>query len=319
MPGPSLWPLAFVALVPWAVATMRARTRRLAFAVDVLAGLCFFAPTMLWLARITAAAFLPVVLLAPLFFALAGFLYRRLRRAMPAAAALPLAWSTSELARAYSPPGGFPWDLLGHAAAGWLDLAGVASIGGALLVSAVLALANGAIVDAIARAAAPQTRRGAWMPIAAGALVVATAAVAGGWLRRDVGPLREGPTFVGLQPNVPQKLKDSGTDWDFIANRELHLAVEASRKQPDVVVLPETMFPEGIVGDGIDGEFRISRMQGLRSAQAYRERARSALDDFRAAIGRRAWFLTGVILLDHWPGGPADAVRMRNSAILYDS
>lgn len=312
MPGPGIWPLAFVALVPWTFATERARSRLGALAVDYVLGVCFLVPTVIWLARITLAAFLPVVVIVPLFFALGGALYRRLRRALPAWAALPPAWTACELARGYCPPGGFPWDFLGHAAAGWLDLAGVASVGGALLVSAVFAFANGAVRDALGRLGT----KTAWRPLAAAAAVVAVSAGAGAWLRRDVGPLREGPLFACLQPNIPQDLKDSSTGWRTVLIELLRLSEEAAKHDPDVVAIPETMLPTQ-VDEGVLGAVRFRGSKSADPADVYREDERATVRGFRDWLGPKPWLLAGVLLLAR-ADSDDDLVRPINAALLYD-
>ncbi|HKD99902.1 MAG TPA: apolipoprotein N-acyltransferase [Planctomycetota bacterium] len=300
MPGPSAWPLAFVALAPWAWAT-----RRGGFRVDYLTGLGFFAPTVFFLARITWAAYLPTVVLAPLFVALAGWVYRSLRGAMPSALALPLAWITGEAARSYFLPARFPWDLLGYAAAGWLDLAGLASLGGPLLLSAVFAASNGAIADA--------WDRRTWRPVVLAALALAPLVLVGGWLRRAVGELAPGPMVACVQPNVPQELKSLGVPWSQVSKDIQRLAGEGARAGADVVVLPETMFLPFVASDDAPPGATLTRPyleRPLGLPEIDREERRG-IAELRQAIGPKPWLVVGALGLD-------PRMRLQNSALLYD-
>lgn len=308
MPGLGLWPLAFVALVPWAVATERAVGRGSRFLADYAFGVVFFGARVLFLSRITWIAYVPVVLVAPLFIALSGLLYRRLRRSWPASLSLPLAWLAGEALRSVW-PFLFPWDLLGYAAAGWLDLAGLASLGGPWIVTFLVASVNGAFVDLVRR-----TPRAAILAAATG-VALALGALFGGFLRRDVGPLEPGPLFACVQPNFEQSLKeDLQPQFATVVERLLRNAKEGAEQGADVVVLPETMFPASVVRGA---EPSAIVFPGLR-AKDLQQDERQVLRVFRDVLGPRPWLLTGAILYDR-ESEASSRLRPRNSALLFDS
>jgi apolipoprotein N-acyltransferase len=307
MPGVGCFPLAFVALVPWAIATERAEGKLARFATDFALGLVYFGVRTIWLGRILWIDYIPVLIAPPLFFVLAGFLYRRLRRRLPAAAALPSAWLAAEVLRSIRPII-FPWDLLGYAAAGWLDLAGLAAIAGPFGLTVLLGFTNGAVVDAIRTRGA--RRR---IAIAAPLVVVSAGALAGGWLRRDVGPLVEGPLFGCVQPNIPQSMKQGAVPgFETVLRKLFSLTKEAGQKGADVVVIPETMFPADILrGATPNANF------GGHQVSEYLESEKLMLERFRRLIGPRPWLITGAMLYDRTSPGD-EALRLRNSALLFD-
>jgi len=313
VPGPGLWPLAFCALVPWAVATERAASRVGRIAADYLCGMVFFVPTVWWLSRITLAAFIPVAILAPIFVCFAGWMYRRLRTTLPAALALPAAWTASELVRSL-PPFPFPWAWLGYDAAGWLDLAGLASLGGPLLLSFLFAASSGALVDALAGGRkAPR-----FVPAVAVAVVLAAGVFAGGALRRAVGPVAEGPRIACLQPNIPQSLKDNPVSLEELEGRLFRLARQAATAEPDLVVIPETMLPPWIARDLAPDVNLLPSDEAMPYLVREAQRdERAFLARLRRSLGRKPWLLSGVFL--YGPGADPKSARPRNSAILYDA
>ncbi len=312
-PGPGPWPLAFVALVPWAIATRHADSSRARFAVDWICGAFFFVPTVIWLARIALAAFLPVAICAPLFVCLAGWIYRRLAGVLPSAVALPLAWLAGEVARGL-PPQQFPWALLGYDVAPWLDLAGLAALGGPYLLTFLVASCSGAIVDLLGLGGAPRRR----LPLLVVALAVAGGALLGARLRRDVGPLAEGPLVACVQPNIPQDLKDAGRPTlQDVSRTILRLVANGAEAGAELVVIPETLLPPWLarnlppdailIGAGSPSPLtaELARLDERDFLQILRERTRSA------------WLATGALLFDrHAPGDPRP--RPRNSALLFD-
>lgn len=309
MPGPGFWPLAFVGLTPWAFANELPGRRRDAFAADYAWGVVFFGFTVFWLWRITWIAFLPVLLLAPLFVVAAGFLYRRLRRRVPARFALPLAWLAGELVRS-SYPFRFPWGLYGSAGAAWLDLAGLAAAGGPWILTVFFAFTSGALLDLV------QLRGRARMLLAVVlAGTVAAAPLAGRALRQQGVGSVEGPLLACVQPNIPQAVKDAPSiSWDDFVRRILTGVQQAARGNPDLVLLPETIFPAEIVR-GADPAMRLFDGRAVRE---HLEDEREALAVVRRLLGPKPWLLTGVKL--HERTDPSsDRLRMFNSALLFDA
>lgn len=310
MPGPGWWWFAFVALTPWAVATERAESKRARFLVDYLWGVVFFSIAVFWLARITLLAFLPVIVLAPFFIVAAGFVYRSLRRRLPAAIALPMAWLAGEVLREI-PPFYYPWDLLGYAAAGWLDLAGIASIGGVWLLTFMFAFVNGAAADAIRYQSV--RLKGGMLMIAAAAIFVC--ALAGGQWRRVPKSPPEGPLFACVQPNVPQELKENPGAATEYARMIVEGIGAAARVEADIVVLPETMLPNPVIR-GLPPDTPFSKSL---KASDFTIIERQDLLVFREYLGSKPWLLTGALVYDTAPRDAQEPPRPKNSALLYDN
>lgn len=309
MPGPGLWPLAFVALVPWAIVNERAGSARRRFLYNYIWGAAFFAMIVFWLARITWFALAPVVIIAPLFVVFAGFVYIQLRKLLPPAAALPLAWLSSEVLRTI-PPFFYPWDLLGYAAAGWLDFAGIASIGGVWILGVAFALVNGAIAGALLA----RTRRAIGI---AAALVIATiglSAITGAKLRAVPRDLPRGPLFACIQPNIEQELKENPGSAQIYMRKIVAGVAAAAEAHAEIVVLPETMLPSPVVR-GLDPETPFGR--DVR-ARHFIQFEKEDLAHIRKLIGPDAWLLTGALLHDT-PPEAGESPQPKNVVLFYDS
>lgn len=309
MPGPGLWPAAFISLGLWAIVNERVLSGRARFLLNYLWGAVYFGIIIFWLARVTLLDFVPVVVLAPFFIAFAGFVYRRLRRAMPAAAALPLAWLASDVVRSI-PPFSFPWDLLGYAAAGWLDVAGMASVGGVWILTMLIAFANGAAVDAYVQKTA--VRRLA--PAALAISIVIICAFAGARLRAVPASLPLGPRFACIQPNLEQELKEDPTALDTYYRKIVEGMDAAGRENADIIVLPETMLPSPLVR----GLAPSTAFGPDVRAEHYIQLEKKDLLTIRKIIGPKPWLLAGAIVHDTEPVD-GEFPLAKNSAVLFDT
>jgi apolipoprotein N-acyltransferase len=151
-PRPSLWPLAWLALVPL-LRAVRAKRVRAAFGLGWIAGFAFYLPVLYWVAptitnytRISTplAAVVLVLLAAVVAVSIASFaagvewLAQSGTSRVVSAPALMVAveWSRTFF------PAGFPWALLGYSQAGVLPVIQVADLGGVYLVTAILVFFN---------------------------------------------------------------------------------------------------------------------------------------------------------------------------------
>ena len=242
LPPLSLWPLAL--LVPWPLTllALEAPSGGRAFRRLYLAGLPFFLLGTAWLAQTT---WLNIVLVAVAEAGWVGFYgwiaWRGLRGRgfMPA---LPLLWTTHELLRLKGPLSGYPWLLLGHALARSPIAVQAADLGGVLLLSFVAACGSAAVL-----AGRAGQRRGACAALA----VLALAAGYGLVRPLTLGEPLPGPVLAGIQPAIPQVLKDDSTRAEDRYRQCVQLSWEALRADPapDLLVWPETMWPEP-VGEG---------------------------------------------------------------------
>ncbi|QPP10084.1 apolipoprotein N-acyltransferase [Streptomyces bathyalis] len=190
-PEPSLWWLAWVALVPWLLLVRGAATDGQALVAGWAGGTGFMLAVHHWLLPSLHVFLFVLAALLGLLWAPWGWLVRRLLGGSPgpgsvaaAVVLVPSGWLFAELVRSWEYLGG-PWGLLG--ASQWQigPALRLASVGGVWLVSFVLVAAN----TALAAAAALLLARGAGRPAmsltsvtaAAAALAVCGGALAAAW------------------------------------------------------------------------------------------------------------------------------------------
>ncbi|WP_442932613.1 apolipoprotein N-acyltransferase [Micromonospora sp. NBC_00821] len=328
-PPYGVWPLAPVGVALLAAAAHRRRLRAGA-GLGFLTGVAFFAPLLAWTNLHTG--YLPWVLLSLLqagYLALLGVatawvspLVDRVRWAWPALTGL--LWVGQEALRDRTPFGGFPWGRLAFSQDG-SPLLRLAALGGAPLVTFVVALIGGLLVTAAwrgwvtarRRAAEPTTAPGdatpgadgpldgparpggasarPWTPVVVPA-VVAVALTAGGLLV-PVATAGSGDTVTVaiVQGNVPRLGLDFNAQRQAVLNNHVDATIELAervaagqQRRPDLVVWPENS----------------SDIDPLRNPTAG-ARISQAADTIGAPI------LVGAVLL-----GP-DAGQVRNAGILW--
>ncbi|MEV4622173.1 apolipoprotein N-acyltransferase [Asanoa sp. NPDC049573] len=250
-PRYDLWWLAPVAVALLAAAVHRRRVRAGA-GLGLIAGLVFFGPLLEWTNLHTGV--LPWVLLfvaESLFIALLGALAAyasplvdRHRWTWPLLTAL--LWVGQEAARDRLPFGGFPWGRLAFSQ-GDSPALRFAALGGAPLVTFVVALVGGLLVAAAwPRGGTPAIRprlSPASVLLGAGAVALAAAG-----LLVPVGGSASGPPVrvAIVQGNVPRLGLDFNAQrravLDNHVNGTLQLAgrvTTGQEKQPDLVIWPE--------------------------------------------------------------------------------
>lgn len=206
-PAPSLWWLAYVALVPWMLLARSARTPRRAALDGWLGGLGFMLAVHNWLLPSLHVFTFVIAALLGALWAPWGRLVRRLLGGTPtrgqAAAALvavPSAWLMVELVRSWQGLGG-PWGLIGSSQWQVQPALRVASVGGVWLVSLLVVAVNTAVTVLL-------VTRSARTPAVAGLLVTATVTTASwAWAPR---PEPDGQVRVAVVQPGPIGGADSG-------------------------------------------------------------------------------------------------------------
>jgi len=249
--GVSLFPLAWVALVPLLIAVRQAAPRR-AFLLGFLAGFtgCFgiyywipycminYADMSRPLAYL--ALFLLVLILAgyPALFTWLWAVFQR-RSALPAVIIGPLLWVSLEYIRTYFPLGGFPWALLGNSQYKFLQSIQVAELGGVYLVSWLVALVNFGIAGVLQKTPAGQR---AWKGLVLAAACFAAAVVYGQVRMKQVdAAFAQKPE---LKVGIVQGNIDQGEKWNsqlFWASmvRHIELSKDLLREPKDLLIWPE--------------------------------------------------------------------------------
>ncbi|GIF62954.1 apolipoprotein N-acyltransferase [Asanoa ishikariensis] len=241
-PRYDLWWLAPVSVALLAAAVHRRRARAGA-GLGLLAGLVFFGPLLEWTNLHTGM--LPWILLfvaESLFIALLGALAAyasplvdRHRWTWPLLTGL--LWVGQEAARDRLPFGGFPWGRLAFSQ-GDAPTLRFAALGGAPLVTFVVALAGGLLVAAV-------WRRKGLPSVLLGAGAVAVAVV--GLLVPVGGGAGDKPVRVAIvQGNVPRLGLDFNAQRRAVLNNHVTGTVELAgrvatgqEQQPDLVIWPE--------------------------------------------------------------------------------
>jgi len=291
-PPYGLWPLAPLAVAVFA-GTVQGCRLRAGFGLGLITGLVFFVPLLSW-TGLNVGAF-PWLLLSSVqavFFGLLGMaaagcstLVRRYPRLWPLITAL--LWTAQEAARDRLPFGGFPWGRLAFSQADSPALR-FAAVGGAPLVTFVVALAGGLLAAAAwwlwrsfrpahtdpasadlagkdpTGPAAPPAR----LRLAGGlAAVLAVAVPAAGWL----APLQTagGPvvTVAIVQGNVPRLGLDFNAQRRAVLDNHVRATLDLAdrvaagqARRPDLVVWPENASDiDPLASDDPDARVLINR------------------------------------------------------------
>lgn len=163
-PAPSLWWLAWVALVPWLLLARSASSGREAAVTGWIGGTAFILAVHHWLLPSLHVFLLVLAALLGLLWAPWGWLVRRLLRGRPGAGAtaaaavlVPSGWLMAELVRSWEYLGG-PWGLLGASQWQVAPALRLASVGGVWLVTFVLVAVNTALAAAVSLLPLPAPR-----------------------------------------------------------------------------------------------------------------------------------------------------------------
>ena len=287
------WPLAVVSVGAFSIAVHGRRSRTGAW-LGLLYGAAFFGPLLHWTGVFVGPV--PWLILAvaqAAFLAGLGAVLPLVQRLPGAPAWIAAAWVLQEAVRDRLPFGGFPWGRLAFSQAE-SPLRWFAALGGAPMVTFVVALAGGALASTVACAIAAR-----WRAVAGATAVLVTVPVLGAVLAWPLGPPpdRDGPatTVALIQGSVP----DLGLAFEERARQVLdnHIAQTAKLAaqiragtvpRPSLVVWPED----------------ASDVDPFQDATAYR-----AIDASVKAIG--VPILVGAIL-----DGPGPTHR-RNAGILW--
>ncbi|MDI5962637.1 apolipoprotein N-acyltransferase [Streptantibioticus silvisoli] len=230
-PAPSLWWLAYVALVPLILLVRSAPTPRRAMLDGWLGGAGFMLAVHHWLLPSLNVFIVVLALLLGLLWAPWGWLVRRLLGGAPGGAALlaalvlvPSAWMMVELVRSWQYLGG-PWGLLG--ASQWQVPAALrmASVGGVWLLSFLVVLVNTAVAELLVL---PQAR-----VLAAGALVGVSVGAGAVWTLVPAPAAAGDVRIAVVQPGVIE-----ATTARF--DRSAALTEQLAGRHPDLVVWGES-------------------------------------------------------------------------------
>ncbi|MFE6690899.1 apolipoprotein N-acyltransferase [Streptomyces sp. NPDC057743] len=226
-PTPSLWWLAYVALVPWLLLVRSAGSARRAGLYGWWGGAGFMLAVHHWLLPSLHVFIVVLALLLGALWAPWGLLVRALLGGVPGrgrcAAALvlvPAGWLMVELVRSWEYLGG-PWGLLGASQWQVPPALRLASLGGVWLLSLLIVAVNTALAGLLT---VPNAR----VPAVAGLLVCALAGTAAWWWAprpRPAGTVRIAVVQPGPTGTPTQRLARSEALTTALAGRGVRLVV----------------------------------------------------------------------------------------------
>ena len=244
-PPAGVWPLAVLGPALLTVA-LAGRTLRGSFLVGLVFGAAFFFLMLSWVLNVAWYAWAGLAGGSTMIIAVLAVGQRLLLRLPGWPVAVAGWWVTAEALRDRWPWGGFPWGRLAMSQAS-APTAGWAAVGGAPLLTFLVALAGGTLAWFILAAIGPE--RSARRLVLPALALVAAAGVAAAGTALPVDPATGGPTAVvaavqGNVPharNLPQLLNDSAVTQNHAqATAKLAAQVKAGqRPAPDLVIWPE--------------------------------------------------------------------------------
>ena len=273
-PSFSLFPLAWVGLVPLLIAVKSVSNAKSALRIGYISGLTFFGGLLYWIVLlypfanifVTVLGYAALVAYAALYFAVFTLLVHQLPQKSGIAFIFPAAlfWTGLEWTRSWLLTG-FPWGSMGYSQ--WNNHAGIqiASITGVYGVSFVVVLFNAAIAHLIISSSNWRSAiKGAVLPVAIVALTYVYGAVCLSGSESTAESVK-----LGLVPgHIPQVEKWKSEHAPRIFKRYLGLTEKANAENPDMIVWPETsIHPHILSGQAASYSKRLSEV--LRNGQIY--------------------------------------------------
>jgi apolipoprotein N-acyltransferase len=245
-PPHEYWPLAFVALVPWALAVCRVQRPWVVHWGSFVFGWLFFLVNLKWLLPVTGLGFVVLAFYLAIYWPLAAWAIRTGRRAhISPVWSLPFIWVACEFLRGWVMTG-LPWLFLGHAFYKQLGFIQISDTVGAYGVTFIVALVNGGLVEWLLcwwRVTGEKTGRRNALLGSAVAVLVLVGNVLYGKYRLDQADFKDGPRVAVVQEDFIQLSSPPwGEDQFVVFARYLALAAEAAREKPDLLVFPETTW-----------------------------------------------------------------------------
>ncbi|MBL9123713.1 MAG: hypothetical protein JNG90_08780, partial [Planctomycetaceae bacterium] len=281
LPPLDLWPLAWVAPVPWLLLCRQPQLDgRRPYLVLWLAGFLFWMAALHWIRLPHPANYLGWVALAaylafyiPVFVGLTRVAVQAWK--CPLVLAAPVVWTGLELARGHLLTG-FTMASLGHTQYRWIELIQISDLTGGYGVSFVVMC----VAAGIAQMLPWDQQRRVWWPAAAIALLGAVVLGYGYW-RLAVPEGKPGPRIALIQGSTDTEIKSDPTKNQLVFQEYFDLSVEAVKRAPalDLLIWPETMFRDPLI------EYDPQTVRPPPGAQWDVERLADVADFTRTFIG----------------------------------
>ncbi len=263
--APMEWgPIAWIALVPFLQLVRIPERTKWMYASVYLTGFIYSMITVQWMRLGHPLMYFAMAALAfywafyfPLFLYASRVAYHRFK--VPFVLTVPVVWVGLEFFRAYAFTG-FSWYYLGHSQYQWNELIQVSDLVGAYGVSFLVAMLNASLAVLVGRKIwerfqlvtplaqselKPVNFRKNWSAVIAG-LLLFSAVLGYGYVRRSQAEFKTGPRVALIQGNFPPEVKHDPSQGRKIFNMHHRMTGTAVQYQPDVIVWPESMYPNAI-------------------------------------------------------------------------
>ncbi|OIO36883.1 MAG: apolipoprotein N-acyltransferase [Candidatus Omnitrophica bacterium CG1_02_44_16] len=240
----SLWQLAWVAFIPLFFALRSQKTSK-AFLLSFLCGFLFNVFLVFWLINVTVPGMLIVAAYLALYIALFGAAYSYAAERMSFWQRLffaPALWVLLEFARGMFLTG-FPWSLLGYSQSYNIAAIQAADIFGAYGISFIVVFVNVFLFEVLIGFWQKKALRSFKLIVP---LLIIFVWFAYGAYRVQQDPQRSCPLKVAVvQGNIPQEIK-----WvesfrpNIFKKYKLLTEIVHLKAEPDLIVWPETSFPD---------------------------------------------------------------------------
>ena len=317
----SFWPSAHIMFAPWLVAVVLTPRRRRAYLVSYLLGAAFFLFHFRWMMNTTIAGYLAGCFLGlGLYFPLTAWLVRHLhrRRGVPMMVSFPVVWVALEWVRSIGPLA-FPWFLTGHTQIRLLSLVQIADVGGVFLISFLVCAVNGWVADRIVlwkrHRVDPTTATPRFIPIGATVIVALLAAsFAYGRYRLNTREVTPGPRIAVLQADFVLHATDLGETTQKKRAKYLALLDKAASAEPkpDLVVFPETPWPQYLNQESRETREGYHQFQGMKAVATNHHRMMRSLVDKHGLP-----LVIGGFAAEPLPVGSHYERNLHNSAFFY--
>jgi len=258
LPPVNLWPLAWIAPVPWLVLVRRETLPgKRPYRALYLAGFCYWMATLHWLRLPHPATSIGWVALSlylgmylPVFVGLARVAVQQLR--CPLIIAAPVVWTGLELAQTHLLTG-FNMASLGHSQYRWLAIIQLSDLCGAYAVTFLVMFVAACLASAIPLEPNAASGRGLLHARSIGCFALAAVAMGGaliyGHLRLVGEHARPGLKVAVIQGSIDSEIKSDPKRNDYIHRHYGELSDRAVREHQgiDLLIWPETMFRQPLL------------------------------------------------------------------------
>jgi len=241
-PNYNLWILAWFGFVPLFFA-LKNKSKGKAFLLSYLTGIIFWFGIIYWLAHVTLAGMIALVLYLALYVGIFGFFLIAIGHRPSAIGLLliPSFWVLLEYLRSHLFTG-FPWALLGYSQYLNLPVIQIADITGAWGVSFLVMMVNVAIYSVVSCQLSVVRKIEKCLVVFLCLLVT----LIYGYYKLNHSQLNHynSPIKISvIQGNISQELKWNEKARDFIMDRYLTLSKQAVKDRPDLIIWPEAALP----------------------------------------------------------------------------